>query len=67
VVTKVKCANRNCQNYGVKKSVVSAGVLAMSYRKCAICGGKMVAVERTKSPAGRGGGRRTGRGSSGRR
>jgi hypothetical protein len=48
MVTKVKCVNLACQHYGVKKSVVNAGVMVMDYRKCAACGGKMVTAERTK-------------------
>jgi hypothetical protein len=47
MVTKVKCVNMACQNYGVRKSVASAGLMEMDYRKCATCGGKTVAAERT--------------------
>ena len=70
MVTKVKCVNSACQNYGATKSVASAGVMGMDHRKCAACGGTMVAAERTKptrkppsrTPSRRrGGGRRSGK------
>jgi hypothetical protein len=48
MVTKVKCVNTSCRNYGVKKSVASAGILGADYRKCPACGGRTVAAERTK-------------------
>jgi hypothetical protein len=66
MVTKVKCVNPNCQNYSIKKSVVSAGVLGMNYRQCAACGGKIVAAERVK-PARRPRSRSTNRRASRRR
>jgi hypothetical protein len=69
MVTKVKCVTPECHNYEVKKSVASAGVMQLDYRKCVVCRGKMVAAERikpvrkppTRSPSRRGGRRGSGR------
>lgn len=47
VISKVKCVNRECQKYGVSKSVARGGILhdELTRLRCVACNGRMVSSQ----------------------